>query len=79
MREWHLQLLNVSLDCTARHDLSKVIQRFAADFRGYILADSKNATSMHVAVGLSGVLRALVVTGNGGERGDYRRRPRPTA
>jgi hypothetical protein len=64
MREWHLQLLNVSLDDTARHDLSLVVRRFAADFRGYIIADSKGNTSdsMHVAVGLSGVLRAVVVT-----------------
>ena len=64
MREWHLQLLNVSLDDSARRDLSMIMWRFAADFRGYILADSSDVTSdsMHVAVGLAGILRAVVVT-----------------
>ena len=61
LREWHLQQLNVSLDQTARHDLTAIMRRFAADFRGYILAAGENE-SMHVAVGLAGILHAVVVT-----------------
>eukprot|EP00966_Prymnesium_polylepis_P043448 1007865-Prymnesium_polylepis.1 len=67
---WHLSLLPATLDWGLEHDAAAILQRFASDFSGYIMCESASGSggpgsdngSMHVAVGLAGVLQALVVT-----------------
>lgn len=67
---WHLSLLPTLLRYDMQHSIIDVIKHFAADFKGYILSESASGSggpgsdngSMHVAVSLAGVLRALVVT-----------------
>mmetsp|Transcript_33275 Transcript_33275/g.54978 ORF Transcript_33275/g.54978 Transcript_33275/m.54978 type:complete len:539 (+) Transcript_33275:78-1694(+) len=62
---WHLSLLPAKLDTSIALEPEALLRRFASDFRGYILCESggqRSNNSMHVAVGLAGVLAALVVT-----------------
>ena len=67
---WHLSLLPATLDWSLQHDPLALLRRFSQDISGYILCDSASGSggpgsdngSMHVAVGLAGILAAIVVT-----------------